>query len=230
MKNIPLIIGAVLFSTLFYQQDIGLNMLLFSLITIIILAIFNLKEIKKKTTIALATMYLLTALAIFFYKSELSIVANCLAFFTLIGHVSQRKTSIYINWLNGLYTFVAGFFHRNFQTLETNKRTKQNKQIDYLHLIKIIGIPLTVVIIFILLYKNGNPVFNEIISDIDFSFINLQWTLLTVLGYYLFYNISTPIQVNPATKIDLNTKNVLDKKDPFSTETLKKENQLAIQQ
>lgn len=228
MKNIILLLGAILFSTLFYKQDIGLNMSLFSIVTIIILSFFNPKAFKNQSTIGLTITYAITAVAIFFYNSNLSIIANCLAFFTLLGHVSQLNSSIYINWLNGLYSFVAGFFHRALLASESNKESKPKKQIDYIHLIKIIGIPIVVISVFTLLYKNGNPVFNDMVSKIDFSFINLQWLLLTTLGYFLFYNISNPIQVNPATELDLNTSNNLEKNHNFSINTLKKENQLAI--
>ncbi len=228
MKNIILLVSAILFSTLFYKQDIGLNMSLFSIITIVILSFFNPKTFKNKSTIVLTVTYVVTAVAIFFYNSTLSILANGFAFFTLVGHVSQRNSSIYVNWLNGLYSFVAGIFHRAFLASESNKESKLKKQIDYIHLIKIIGIPMVVIIVFSLLYKNGNPFFNELISKIDFSFINLQWLLLTVLGFFLFYNISNPIQVNPATELDLNTSNNLEKSHKFSIDALKKENQLAI--
>ncbi|MFI1770915.1 DUF4153 domain-containing protein [Thalassobellus citreus] len=228
MKKISLIIGALLFSTLFYKQDIGLNMSLFSLITIIVLAIYNTKAFKQKRTIAFCILYLITAFAIFLYKSNLSIIANCVAFFTLIGHVSEHHSSIYINWINGLYTFIAGYFHRNFNTVIEEEKAEPKKRVDYVHWIKIIGIPVTVIIIFISLYKNGNPMFNDIISKIDFSFINFQWLLLASLGYYLLYNISTPIQIDPATEIDLKTGNILTKKSDFLIEVVKKENQLAL--
>lgn len=228
MKKISLILGALLFSTLFYKQDIGLNLALFSIISIIVLAIYNTKAFKQKGTIAFCMVYLITALAIFLYKSNLSIIANCIACFTLIGHVSEHDSSIYINWLNGLYTFIAGFFHRNFNVIESQEKVVSKKKIDYLHWIKIIGIPVTVIIIFTLLYKDGNPMFNDIISEIDFGFINFQWLLFASLGYYLLYNISKPIQVNPATEIDLRTGNDLTNKGKLSIEVVKKENQLAL--
>ncbi len=228
MKKISLFIGALLFSTLFYKQSLGLNMSLFSLITILVLAIYNPKSFKEKRTIALSIIYIITATSIFFYQSVLSTIANCVAFFTLIGHVSEHHSSIYINWLNGFYTFVAGFFHRNFNVIENEQKVTPKKDIDYVHWIKIIGIPLVVIIVFISLYKNGNPVFGNLISKIDFSFINLQWILLSVLGYYLLYNISTPISVNPATDSDLKTGNTLTNKTEFSIENAKKENQLGV--
>ncbi len=228
MKKATLIIGALLFSSLFYKQNVGLNLALFSIITIIVLAIYNTKAFKQKETIAFCIVYLITALATFLYKSNLSIIANCIAFFTLIGHIAEHGSSIYINWLNGLYTFISGYFHRNFNINEKEEKVEHKKNIDYVYWIKIIGIPVTVIIIFITLYKNGNPMFNDIINKIDFGFINSQWLLLASLGYYLLYNISTPIQVNPATEIDLKTGNILTNKGELLMEAVKKENQLAL--
>ena len=70
--------------------------------------------------------------------------------------------------------------------------------------------------------------FSDIISKIDFSFINIQWLLFAVLGYYLLYNVSKPVQVNPATEFDLKTNNFLTTKGDFSIEKTKKENQLGF--
>ncbi|MDO7174096.1 DUF4153 domain-containing protein [Mariniflexile sp. AS56] len=228
MKKISLFIGALLFSAFFYKQAIGLNLTLFSLVTISVLAIYNKNAFKQKSTIGFSLLYLITALAVFLYNSNLSILANCVAFFTLVGHVSQHKSSIYINWLNGFYTIAAGLFDRQFNKIVTEEEATNKADIDYMHWIKIVGIPLVVVIAFIFLYKNGNPVFNNLISQIDFSFINLQWILFASLGYYLLYNISTPITINLATQIDLNTSNTLQNKSDFSIENIKKENQLGL--
>lgn len=228
MKNIPLLIGAILFSTLFYQQGIGLNLSLFSLLTISILFIYNKTAFTKKSTILFSIVYLITALAVFIYKSNLSIIANVATFITLIGHITEQKSSVYINWINGLYSSIAGFFHRNFNDIEKDKKVAPKQKIDYLHLTKIIGIPLVTLIIFIGLYKNGNPLFSDLISKIDFGFINIQWLLFTTLGYYLLNNISKPVRVDPTTTNDLNTQNLLEKHGKIEIEQLKKENQLGF--
>ncbi|MDN3665916.1 DUF4173 domain-containing protein [Algibacter miyuki] len=227
MKNIPLIIGALLFSTLFYKQSIGLNLSLFTVLTILLLVINNKKFFKHKSTLLLSLVYIITAVSVFIFQSQLAIIANIIAFFTIIGHVSEHESSIYINWLNGIYTTIAGFFERNLFA-NPEHPTPSKKNIDYLHLAKIIGIPLLVVIIFIGLYRNGNPVFSDFIAKIDFSFFNLNWFLLAALGYYLFYNISTPLQVNPITEKDLSIGNFLKNTGNPSEESLKKENQLGL--
>ncbi|WP_296314183.1 DUF4153 domain-containing protein [Winogradskyella sp. UBA3174] len=228
MKKIIIFIGAFLFSTLFYGKTIGLNLLLFSLLTIVVLLINNKDDFKNRKTIIYSGLYVITGIAVFFHDSSLAIIANCVSFFTLIGLLSENKSSIYINWLNGLYTTIAGLFHRNFSINKQQKVVKEKSTTDYFHLIKIIVIPLVIFIIFIGLYKNGNPVFNDLISKIDFSFINIQWVLFAGLGYYLFSNIHKPIEVEPATELDLQTGNILNKSETFSIPKLKQENQLGI--
>lgn len=228
MKQIPLILAAVLFSTLFYKQGIGLNFSIFSMITVIILMLYNKNAFKHKSTLVYTFLYLITAISIFIYNNTLAILANTIAFATLVGQVSNQNTSIYINWLNGMYSFIAGFFHRNFNVDEKEQKIIPKKDIDYLHLTKIIGIPLVVLIIFITLYRNGNPVFDSLIQKINFSFINIQWVLVATCGYYLFYNISKPVIVDPATSKDIQTENNLHHQEYKENETLKKEHQLGL--
>ena len=226
MKHIITIIASLAFSTLFYEKQIGLNLSIFSILTIGLLAFYNPNAFKNKQTLIHTLMYLLTAAIVFMQHSYLSIIANCVAFFTLIGVVSRRDTSVYIYWLNGLYTSIAGFFHRNFEASNKDEQTQPKKQIDWVHLTKLIGIPLVFIVVFILLYRNGNPMFNNLVSQINFDFINLQWILFSVLGYYLFNNISKPIQVEQATLADLKMPNNLMKPEHISEEKTKKEKQL----
>ncbi|MEW4922943.1 DUF4173 domain-containing protein [Algibacter sp. 2305UL17-15] len=228
MKHIPLVIGALLFSTLFHKQGIGLNLSIFSVLALIILVFYNSAAFRQKSTLAYAALYLVTALAVFIYNNSLSIIANTVAFFTLVGHVSEQNSSIYVNWLNGAYSFIAGFFHRNFNLKSKAQKVAVKKDIDYLHLAKIIGTPVAVVFIFISLYKNGNPMFNDLINGINFSFINFQWILVAVCGYYLLSNISKPVIVDPATTKDAQTGNDLEKHGEIKTEDLKKEHQFGF--
>jgi hypothetical protein len=228
MKKLLLLIGAFLFSTLFYGKSIGLNLFLFSIVTLIVLIFNNKDDFKNKRTILYSSLYLITGLAVFFHDSLVAVIANFVSFFTLIGLLSENKSSIYINWLNGLYTTIAGLFHRNFSINGTTQKVESKKDIDYLHLAKIIFIPALIVIIFIGLYQNGNPLFSDIIDKIDLGFINLQWLLFAGLGYYLFSNIHKPIEVEPATELDLKTGNSLRKTEAFSIPKLKQENQLGV--
>ncbi|MEH6538109.1 MAG: DUF4173 domain-containing protein [Psychroserpens sp.] len=226
MKPLLTIIASLLFSILFYGKYIGLNLSIFTIVTIAFLFLYNPEKFKNKRILLHTLAYILTAIVVFVQHSSLSIIANIVAFFTLVGTVSNNKTSIYVNWLNGVYTSIAGFFHRTFEVDFQTEKADWKKDFDLIHLAKLIGIPLAFIIIFVLLYKNGNPMFNDLVNLIDFDFINFQWILFSILGYFLFSNISRPLSVEPATSIDLRTKNELIKSDTFSEEKLKKEKQL----
>jgi len=228
MKKLLLFIGALLFSTLFYGKGIGLNLFLFSIITLVVLFANNKNAFKNKRTLLYSALYLITGLAVFFHDSLVAVIANFVSFFTLVGLLSEQKSSIYVNWLNGLYTTIAGLFHRNFSFNEVTMLAESKKEVDYLHLVKLVLIPAVIIIIFIGLYQNGNPLFSQIIESIDIGFINFQWLLFAGLGYYLFSNIHKPIEVEPATAIDLKTGNSLIKSALFSIPKLKKENQLGL--
>ena len=230
IKKITTLISAVLFSTLFFNQNIGLNLLLFTLLTIVVLAIRNPKKINNKNTIFKVIGYLITGVAVFLYKSNISIIANIIAFITVVGSISGHTSSIYVQWINGIYTTIVSSFTLYYDTLNSEVDAIKKKKIDYLYWLKIIGIPTAIIIIFINLYRNGNPMFDELIQKIDFSFINLQWLLFSGLGYYLFYNITHPIQVEPLTTIDFKTGNILEKNtlEYVSPKKLKSEKQLGF--
>lgn len=209
--NIFIVIPAIIFSVFFYQQNFGLNLLLFSVLTIIVLAIKTPKQFIQKEVLINALAYFTAGIAIFLYHSPLTITANFFAFFTLIGAFSEYKSSIYLKWINGIYTSIVAAFSLYFEIIQNETENVQKKKINYLYCAKTIGIPLIIILVFISLYRNGNPKFDELISKIDFSFINFQWLVFTGLGYYLFYNITHPITIEPANSIDLETKNELEK-------------------
>ena len=226
MKHIPIIIASFLFSVLFFEKSIGLNLSIFSVVTIALLLFYNPIAFKKRATLWYALAYIVSAVFVFIQHSNLSIIANCIAFFSLVGVVSKQKTSIYVNWLNGIFTSIAGFFFRMATTDKNKEKSHWKKDMDIVHIAKLIGIPLGFIVIFVLLYKNGNPLFNDWVNSIHFNFINLQWLFFTILGYYLFQNISKPVLVEPATSRDLDTKNELHKSGELSEVRLKKEKQL----
>lgn len=230
MKNLTLLICAILFSTLFYQQNIGLNLSLFTILTILLLGVKHLEILKNKTVIFKAIAYLITGITVFIYNSNLAIIANIIAYFTFIGSISEQKSSIYVNWINGIYTTVVSYFSLRFDTLNEEVEKVKKEEINYTYWLKIIGIPLTVIVIFIILYRKGNPVFDDLIQKIDFSFINFQWLLFTALGYYLFYNITHPIQIEPATSLDISLGNKLKRENikQVSEEKMQQEKQLGI--
>ena len=213
MKNLLLFIASLLFSTLFYKQNIGLNMLLFSIITTILIAILNFNAFKKKATLLHTSLFVFTAFLVFKLPSNLTIFTAITSFILLVGAISESKSAIYVKYLNGLYSTIVAVFAHYFDQINKEVEQVKKRKMDYIFWLKIIGIPILVLILFIFLYQKANPVFDDIITQIDLSFINLQWVLFTALGYYLLYNISNPISIEPITTTDLHANNTLDKEN-----------------
>jgi len=231
MKNIINIIAAIIFSTLFYKQAIGLNLSLFTLLTIIILSITNIEILKEQKSIFVKMLlYLISGVMVFFNNSNLVITANIIAFVTFVGSFSENKVSIYILWLNGIYTSVVSVFATYFDNLKNDVTSVKKRNINILYWAKLLIPTVLIITLFISLYRSGNPLFDDLISNIDFTFINFQWILLTAVGYYLFNNITNPLKIDPATELDLKTANELydDLVNKDSKEKLVQENQFGL--
>ncbi len=228
-KKIISLLTALLFSTLFFKQHLGLNMVLFASTTVLVLAVLYPNKFKTLKTVGYAFFYLLSAAIVFFYNSDLALIASTLSFFVLLGAVIEPKTSIYVQVLNGFYTSIASFFAITFQQFQEEAAAVKKQAINYGYWAKMIGIPLIVVTVFIVLYRSANPIFDGIIQQLNFSFINIPWLLFTALGYFLMLNITHPVKVETITATDLATPNILTKKTGIKqpVEGLQQENQLA---
>ncbi len=229
-KIVISIISSFLFSLLFFKQNFGLNMLLFSILTTGILILLYTSRFKNLKVISYALIYIFSSALIFFYNSGLATITSILSFFIMLGTILKSNSSIYIQFFNGLYSTIASFFARTFEQFNQETTAVKKKNINYLYWFKMIGIPLFTLTIFIILYKSANPYFNKIIQKIDLSFINIQWILFTILGYFLMNNIANPIEIEPLTTTDLKTSNNLVKNEnnSQSEESIIQENQLGI--
>lgn len=228
MKTLTTILAAFLFSILFYDQEMGLNLTIFSFITIGLLVFQHPSIAKLASAKAAILVYLLTAFVVYFNHSPLTILANFAAFFTLIGTFSESRSSIYIRWINGIYTTFASYFKRRKKVTNNQKESVSKKRDIFFKYVKLIGIPLVVGIVFILLYKNGNPIFNEFIGRINFDFINFKWLILILFGFFLFNNIINPVNINSVTQKDLERNNQLYPSRSLPLDQLKKEQQLGV--
>ena len=61
------------------------------------------------------------------------------------------------------------------------------------------------------MYKNANPVFDNLIDQINFNFISIPWLFFTFLGYILFLNLLKPLDARELVAFDLAQKNHLEK-------------------
>jgi hypothetical protein len=216
-KTIIITAGGLLFATLFYNQNLGINAFIYSTFLIIALAVSKKGLLSKTTTILSAIGMLASAAAICYHGATWSVVTYFFSTLLFIGYVASSQSSIYVSWLNGIYNAVFGVFHSFIYQEEEIQVSQPKKKIDVGQLIKVIAIPLFLVIVFTVLYSTSNPIFNDALSVIDFSFINAFWIFTAVSGGFVMANIYQPLPIKEITFQDQNYPNELQPK------TLKKE-------
>jgi hypothetical protein len=210
MKNLFLIISALLFSTLFYQKTLGINVLLFTLLSIIFISVINFERVKNKQVIIKGVVLTMTSVLVFVNHNLLSFYAYFLSFFVFIGTVSQRNSSLIIKLFNGVFSAIAATIMHYFERVASEVEQAKENNTSYIFWAKTIAVVTVVLLVFISLYRHANPVFNDLIAKIDLSFINIQWILFSIMAYILLQNITKPVTVEPITTTDLNLSNALN--------------------
>ncbi|MGM0626466.1 MAG: DUF4173 domain-containing protein [Bacteroidota bacterium] len=186
--------GAVLFAILFHKKPAGINQIIFNLF--IMGSLIWMSRINKNNFhhVVLSAATLITLAASFFLHSTLAIVMNYVSLILLSAAALFPETRALhrlagISFLNIGYS-MAEFFPRLFSP---EGKTKPVRKL--VKLLAIIGIPAILIVIFIVIYRNANPWFDEavggVFTSINAFLINLfgtiDWAwLLTFLGGLLF--------------------------------------------
>lgn len=183
--HIKSILGAFAFSFLFYSKSLGLNVILFSIIVTILLS-------GRAFQWRYAVPYLLTAMMVFIDPSGFQMFVHFVALVVFMGKSIAAKSSLYLATFAGLINvFVGALVHWVNYTNSNPKRPKNlsPKIVNYL-LGSVVSVGL--LLLFMMLYSNANPVFSDILASIDLDFISLPWMIFTLLGYALFLNLLWP--------------------------------------
>lgn len=203
-RQLILWISALGFSTLFYQQDLGLNIFLFAIIAVITV-FFARREAFSRLDMRISTIvYLLTSLFVFTNHSALAIFMSFITYIVFAGTISGAKNAIYIQGMNGLYQSLLGALHYYMSPKKERKIVTPQKKRDYgfifLCVLLVVGLP----VIFASLYSHINPIFEKWVSAIDLSFISIPWLLMTLMGYLLISNVTAPASLQLLTDADSN--------------------------
>lgn len=201
-RQLILWISALGFSTLFYQQDLGINMFIFAIIAVIVVFLSR-REAFKRTDMRIATgVYLMTSLFVFTNHSALAIFMSFITFIIFAGTISGARNAIYIQGIIGLYQSLLGALHQYMTPKKERETITPKKKRDYgfilLCVVLVIGLP----ILFASLYSHINPIFEKWVVAIDLSFINISWLLITLMGYVLLNNITAPASLQILTDAD----------------------------
>ena len=210
-----------LITLLLYDQYLGLNVFLISLVSVAFLYIFN---NKPKTTIwwLSALFWIGSGLSIFLSNTYLGGVLFFITGFNFISINSNTNHSFPFSIIHSFFSIfigIAKFFtpKKKQPLLEvTNsdemdiKLTKSKETTNnILKKIFLYGIPLLLVFIFLKLYQLANPKFAEYTEFINFEFINWNFLIFYSILMLLLYGVYLFNSFEPSSKWDLRTKNII---------------------
>ncbi|MEO9893461.1 DUF4173 domain-containing protein [Aurantibacter sp.] len=210
--HVKSIVSAFAFSLLFYSKSLGLNLLLISIVIVTLVKTIN--NIRP-TPWRYAIGYIASAVFVFINPSVLSIFVHFMVLLLFIGKSISHKTSVYISWLIGCITlFISSA--ANYIQLKENRTESENpkeKDISPQLINRIKGGLVAILLLFTfgLLYRNANPVFENLIEQINLDFISIPWLFFTFLGYVLFLHILRPFDSKELIAFDLSQSNFLEK-------------------
>lgn len=209
--------AAFAFSILFYSKSFGLNIFLMSIIVVVALTVFKRQQ---GVPWGYALAYLFTGTMVFIDPTGFKIFIYFMSFLVLVGKSISDQSPVYLSWFMGLVNMViASVFHLSKpQKHEHHKITPK-----IWTAIKGSLLALVLLLFFGSMYRSANPVFEDLITQIDLSFISIPWVLFTLVGYIMFLHVLRPYHPEGLIALDarqLNT--LLQPNAPFTIPQLEK--------
>ncbi|MDD3876743.1 MAG: DUF4173 domain-containing protein [Bacteroidales bacterium] len=167
---IVVFLTALVFAFLFHNQPLGLNLLIFELFVVAMLLLLKQINLKGITSVIAFSSFLITAFATVAVYSFWTYFVHFIIFFLFLG------TQIYPEVRSFLHAFVL-FFNSSiyapskFVRKISDVRFKNKKMGLYLRRSRIFLLPLLVIIVFVIIYRNSNPVFDQMLINMG-HFIN----------------------------------------------------------
>ncbi len=218
--DIILIISTIVYSLLFYEQEIGINLTLFNLILVGGILFIKPEILKNKIALFVLLGTIISAVNVTMQNTLLAIILNIFSLITLAGLSINPKSSLLIATLNSVYSFFTSILLRLIEKIEA----KNTMNLGFMgkvtfQKIKMVLIPLVVISIFISLYASANPLFQSLIDKMNLDFISWQWVQFTAIGFLVlfgfFYQSHIPA-LSDADRLAENNLTRIHKTKPFS--------------
>ena len=212
---------SLLYGYVFYEQQTGINLLIFNLA--LLAAIFVLQPTlrQRRSTVAVAAGCLLTAINVMWHPTPIAVFTNLLSLLGLAGLSLQPKSSLMVAWINGIYSLVASIWKQTFGRLlpiasEAPTEADTTPVAAGITADKLISqsIPVLVVGVFFLLYTQASPAFSALFSGISLDFISAGWIIFTLFGAYLLLAFFYPVAIRSLIRFDLMTPDTLTRQRP----------------
>lgn len=168
--------SALLITGLFYKQPLGLNLLIAEILLFSWMLISKQIHFKGFYPISLSIGLLTTSLFTVLTHSAFSYIINFLTLFIWVGLLIYPNAKSLVSTIKLSF---ANIFDSQILFLQKVVDSKHNgrKFRSLLSKFNIFILPLLIIFLFIIIYKNSNPFFDKLISGITLFFQN-KWSLL----------------------------------------------------
>ena len=212
-----LIVVTLAFGYLFFEQEYGLNVLIFNMLIITISLSLKPFLLNKNSTLATAIASLISATIVVIINSNVAIVANAVILLTFIGYNLNPKLSVIISLTNGFYSIATSPFiqlanHFDVKNSHPNRHTKtSSNQLKWLKIVRV-AIPVLGALVFISIYANANSAFAATLEKVNIDFISWSWVKFNLISLFLICGVVYKVQIDHLTNYDNNTGNTIYRK------------------
>jgi hypothetical protein len=189
-NDLLLLAGTLAYSYLFYQQEPGLNFLVFSSMLFLMQLLLNPALLKNIPWIVSSIGAVASGVFVAAYGNPLSVLTNLISLSAMSAMAFNRKTS-----------FIAGIFFTIFSVLgsiayiimdKTKKAAERIVPSGRMGLSTkalLTVAPLSIALLFFLMYRSANPLFSNLTENINLDFISPPWVFFTVSGFLVLYGL-----------------------------------------
>lgn len=237
MKKLTLIItGTILFNILFWDQGLGLNLLLFAVF--ILINIFIDKEKPTRSLYIVLIGYLISTSLVVIHNSTIATILSFISLILVIGLRNNSIKSIHYGLMNTIAKYVQSLNpSEHLQDLNLPKNTNIKTVFRYFSLTII---PILLLVLFLTIFIHANPFFEKVYDNfieqliLPFQKISISKVLFIVWSLTITLWITIKYTNKEISKNDLSKKDVIQrlriekKRYSFTTLGLKKEYITAI--
>lgn len=161
----PVLLLALLYTAFFYQTPLGLNLFFFETLVLAYAFIHHRNSFQLPSIRHLAILLFISAVFTLITHSAFSITMNVLVFIAFIG---QMQAPIIRSVLTALLMSLSHFFKAQLAFLQSLLRSKSGRssRFHWLWKLRLFLVPFFIILLFLLLYGNANPIFGNGIEEV----------------------------------------------------------------
>jgi len=178
LENISIALGSTAFYCFFWQEKMGVNVLLFNLIIFILLFLNKSELFANRPAMVTAVGTLITALMVVINNSLMTKGIHLVSFMTTIGFIKQRELKLlFYPFLLSLISFCEApmIFAKQFSA---SKDRQGLRLAPVLRSFRISLVPIIVLLVFYAIYHASNPEFRSVSNQFWLSFFDwFSWNI-----------------------------------------------------